>query len=85
MIILSLYILIYQVGKPLPIPMHTKILMTDLEPNFMALFSTEVYSSPEELVKDLGLMDIIPGSVIDSKIFEPCGYSLNAIVKVIFC
>jgi hypothetical protein len=50
----------------------------------MALFSTLAYSSSEELTRDVGLLDLIPGCVLDSKIFEPCGYSLNAIVKVYF-
>lgn len=57
--------------------------MTDLDPDFMALFSTQAYSSSEELTRDVGLLDLIPGSIVDSKIFEPCGYSLNAIVKVL--
>ena len=48
----------------------------------MALFSTQAYSSSEELTRDVGLLDLIPGCVVDSKIFDPCGYSLNAIVKV---
>lgn len=61
-----------------------QILMTDLDPKFMALFSTRAYSSSEELTRDVGLLDLIPGCVLDSKIFEPCGYSLNAIVKVYF-
>ena len=59
-----------------------QILMTDLDPKFMALFSTQAYSSSEELTRDVGLLDLIPGCVLDSKIFEPCGYSLNAIIKV---
>lgn len=58
--------------------------MTDLDPKFMALFSTQAYSSSEELTRDVGLLDLIPGCVLDSKIFEPCGYSLNAIIKVYF-
>ena len=57
--------------------------MTDLDPNLMALFSSQKYSSSEQLTRDVGLMDLIPGCILDSKIFEPCGYSLNAIVKVI--
>ena len=56
--------------------------MTELDPDFMALFSTQVYSSSVELMRDIGLFNLIPGSIVDSKIFEPCGYSLNAIVKV---
>ena len=58
--------------------------MTDLDPKFMALFSTLAYSSSEELTRDVGILDLIPGCVLDSKIFDPCGYSLNAIVKVYF-
>lgn len=61
-----------------------QILMTDLDPKFMAHFSTLAYSSSEELTRDVGLLDLIPGCVLDSKIFEPCGYSLNAIIKVYF-
>lgn len=59
-----------------------QILMTDLNPDFMALFSTQAYSSSEELTRDLKISDVIPAITLDSKIFEPCGYSLNAIVKV---
>ena len=56
--------------------------MTDLDPKIMALFSTQAYSSSEKLTKDMGILDLIPGSIVDSKIFEPCGYSLNGIVEV---
>ena len=56
--------------------------MTDLDPKFISIFSTEVYSSSEQLTKEVGLADLVPDAIIDSKIFEPCGYSLNAIVTV---
>ena len=56
--------------------------MTDLDPQVMSLFSSEAYSSSEKLTKDMGILDLIPGSIVDSKIFEPCGYSLNGIVEV---
>ena len=62
-----------------------QILMTELDPKFMALFSTLAYSSSEVLTRDVGLLDLIPDCIVDSKIFEPCGYSLNAIVKVCTC
>ena len=48
----------------------------------MGLFSSEVYSTGEELTRAMGLWDLIPGAILDAKIFEPCGYSLNAIVQV---
>ena len=31
---------------------------------------------------DTGIDQIIPGAILDSKIFEPCGFSVNAIIKV---
>ena len=48
----------------------------------MSVFSTLVYSSAEELTKAVGLWDRFPEAILDAKIFDPCGYSLNAIVKV---
>ena len=48
----------------------------------MSLFSTLAYSSAEELTKAVGLRDLFPEAMLDAKIFDPCGYSLNAIVKV---
>ena len=47
----------------------------------MSQFSSSVYSSARELTTAMGLQDLIPGAILDDKIFEPCGYSLNAIVK----
>lgn len=58
--------------------------MSDLDPDFMALFSTTAFSSPMELIKAVGLSELMPGAIIDAKIFEPCGFSLNAIDKVVY-
>ena len=48
----------------------------------MSLFSLEAYSQAEDLTKTIGLWDLFPGATLDAKIFDPCGYSLNAIVEV---
>ena len=58
------------------------MLMMDLDADFMGQFSPGAYSSAAELSSAIGLSDLIPGAILDDKIFEPCGYSLNAIVKV---
>ena len=58
--------------------------MNDLNPEFMALFSTLAYTSSEDLIKDTGLGDLFSGAIVDGKVFEPCGFSLNAIHEVIF-
>ena len=58
--------------------------MMDLDPNLLAQFSTAFFSSAEALDKALGIDTIVPGSLIDSYIFDPCGYSANGIIKVLF-
>lgn len=59
--------------------------MTELDPGLLSMFSTSAYSSAEELTADVGLTDLVPGAILDARLFEPCGYSLNAIVKVVMC
>ena len=59
-----------------------QILMNDLDPDFMALFSTVAFTSAHDLMEYIGLTKLMPGAIIDAKIFEPCGFSLNAIAKV---
>ena len=56
--------------------------MMDLDTKILSKFSGATYSSAAELTAAIGLRDLIPGAILDDKIFEPCGYSLNAIVKV---
>lgn len=59
-----------------------QILMRELDPDFMALFSSVAYDSSEDLIRDTGIDKLVEGFIIDAKIFEPCGFSLNAINKV---
>lgn len=65
-----------------PLTPPTQILMTDLDPDIMALYSPVAYSSDKLLMQETGIDQIVPGATLDSKIFEPCGFSVNAIIKV---
>ena len=56
--------------------------MMDVDAGFLSQFSLEAYDSAEDLTAAVGLRDLIPGAILDDKIFDPIGYSLNAIVKV---
>ena len=59
-----------------------QILMNDLDPDFMSLFSTHAFASSDDLIKGIGLAKVMPAAQIDAKIFDPCGFSLNAIEEV---
>ena len=59
--------------------------MTELEPQLLGLFSLETFSSADELTVAVGLQQLMPGAVLDAKLFEPCGYSLNALLEVCTC
>lgn len=61
-----------------------EVLMNDLNPDFMALFSSVAFASSQDLVDALGLPKLMPDAIIDAKIFEPCGFSLNAIDKNVY-
>lgn len=69
------------------------IMMFDIDENVAKLFSYNEYEhkadeskdeeirriSLEQTVKS-GIKDLCPGAVIDARAFEPCGYSMNAIL-----
>ena len=57
--------------------------MMNLDPKLLSQFSKLSFDSAEELDKALGIDMLIPGSKIDSHLFDPCGYSLNGIITVI--
>lgn len=57
--------------------------MNDLDPDFMSVFSSIAFTSSDDLVESVGFSKLLPGAIIDAKIFEPCGFSLNAIDKVL--
>ena len=61
-----------------------QILMMDLDSKLLSRFSTASFDSAQALDKAMGIDTIIPGTLIDSFIFDPCGYSANGIIKVFF-
>lgn len=58
-----------------------EILMTELDPEIMAIFTREECLDAAEATKKAGIDKIIPNMVIDDFLFEPCGYSMNGITK----
>lgn len=66
----------------LPDPDQTiEILMTDLDPKVMAVFTKDVCSTALEATQKSGIHKLIPGMVIDDYLFDPCGYSMNGVSK----
>lgn len=57
-----------------------EILMSNLDPDVMKIFSQQISSSAVEARKLSGIDKLMPnGTLIDDKLFDPCGYSLNAL------
>lgn len=66
----------------LPDPDQTiEILMTDLDPKVMAVFSKDVCNTAVEATQKSGIHKLLPGMVIDDYLFDPCGYSMNGVSK----
>ncbi|XP_058815864.1 S-adenosylmethionine decarboxylase proenzyme isoform X1 [Topomyia yanbarensis] len=66
----------------LPDPDQTiEILMTDLNPEVMAIFTKDVCNTAMEATQKSGIHKLIPGMVIDDYLFDPCGYSMNGVSK----
>ncbi|EDV25145.1 uncharacterized protein TRIADDRAFT_56768 [Trichoplax adhaerens] len=53
---------------------------TCLDPSVMAKFTIGEQSG-EEIAKEMGIADLVPGATIDAKLFDPCGYSINGVVN----
>ncbi|XP_050077892.1 S-adenosylmethionine decarboxylase proenzyme isoform X2 [Anopheles maculipalpis] len=58
-----------------------EILMTELDPSVMDIFTKHVCSSAKEATQKSGIDRLLPGMVIDDYLFDPCGYSMNGIAK----
>ncbi|XP_060605951.1 S-adenosylmethionine decarboxylase proenzyme 1-like isoform X2 [Ruditapes philippinarum] len=57
-----------------------ELLMWDLCPEKMAVFTKETCSDGKEAREKSGIDKIIPGAKIDDFLFEPCGYSMNGLL-----
>uniref|UniRef100_A0A182K1I2 Uncharacterized protein n=1 Tax=Anopheles christyi TaxID=43041 RepID=A0A182K1I2_9DIPT len=58
-----------------------EVLMTDLDPNVMAIFTKDCCTTAKEATQKSGIHRLLPGMVIDDYLFDPCGYSMNGISK----
>ncbi|CAH1116296.1 unnamed protein product [Phaedon cochleariae] len=58
-----------------------EILMTDLDPEIMSIFTKEECLNATEATKRAGIDKIVANMVIDDFLFEPCGYSMNGVTK----
>ncbi|KAK2158782.1 hypothetical protein LSH36_164g06065 [Paralvinella palmiformis] len=58
-----------------------QLLMQDLDPEKMKLFSRDNCASVEIATKKSGIADLIPGTMIDDYLFDPCGYSMNGLLR----
>uniref|UniRef100_A0A915HRU8 adenosylmethionine decarboxylase n=1 Tax=Romanomermis culicivorax TaxID=13658 RepID=A0A915HRU8_ROMCU len=57
-----------------------EVLMSNLDPEVMKIFTRQISSSAVEARKLSGIDKLMPvGSLIDDKLFDPCGYSLNSL------
>ncbi|XP_029168960.1 S-adenosylmethionine decarboxylase proenzyme isoform X1 [Nylanderia fulva] len=77
-----LYTLIRDKSLQDPEPDQTlEILMTQLDPDVMSIFTRDVCSSADEATVKSGIDKLIPNMIIDDFLFEPCGYSMNGVSK----
>ncbi|XP_058805174.1 S-adenosylmethionine decarboxylase proenzyme [Phymastichus coffea] len=58
-----------------------EVLMTELDPEVMAIFTRELSASAAEATRRSGIDKLLPGMTIDDFLFEPCGYSMNGVSK----
>ncbi|CAH1108250.1 unnamed protein product [Psylliodes chrysocephalus] len=58
-----------------------EIMMTDLDPEIMSIFTKEECLNATEATKKAGIDKIIPNMIIDDFLFDPCGYSMNGVTK----
>ncbi|KAL5278826.1 AMD1 family protein [Megaselia abdita] len=62
-----------------------EILMTELDPQKMSIFTKIECDNAAEATEKAGIHKLIPGMVIDDYLFDPCGYSMNGIAKNTGC
>lgn len=58
-----------------------EIIMQELDPKVMAIFTQEGSSNGKEATIRSGIDKIFNDAVIDEFLFNPCGYSMNGLIK----
>ncbi|XP_003215696.2 S-adenosylmethionine decarboxylase proenzyme [Anolis carolinensis] len=73
-----LYTLDFPESRVISQPDQTlEILMSELDPEVMDQFYMKDGVTANDVTRVSGIRDLIPGSVIDATMFNPCGYSMN--------
>lgn len=60
-------------------------MMTEISDSAAQCFCSGNNSTSVRMREESGIEQLFPGATVDDKAFEPCGYSMNAIVKVGSC
>ncbi|XP_067118349.1 S-adenosylmethionine decarboxylase proenzyme-like [Centruroides vittatus] len=55
--------------------------MQDLDQKIMKIFTKEVSASAKDATQKSGIDKLLPGVTIDDFLFNPCGYSMNGLLK----
>jgi len=58
-----------------------EIMMSDLDPEVMKIFTKQYSATAAEATRKSGIDKIVANVTIDDYLFEPCGYSMNGILK----
>ncbi|CAM9940646.1 unnamed protein product [Scytosiphon promiscuus] len=56
------------------------MMMFDMHPDTAKHFYKEACPTGREMTKKTGIAELVPGAVVDDFAFDPCGYSMNAIL-----
>jgi len=76
------YVADYRKNKAVPRTGQTfEIMMHDLDPAVMEVFYEREGVSARDVTEMSGIVNLLPGSVIDEYQFSPCGYSMNGLLK----
>ena len=68
--------------KGIEIPDQTlELIMQNLDPKFVKLFTREVCSTAKEATTKAGFDKLFQGMTIDDYLFTPCGYSMNGLLR----
>ncbi|KAF2358874.1 S-adenosylmethionine decarboxylase [Trinorchestia longiramus] len=70
-----------RVKKQMESDQTLEVLMTDLDQDKMAYFFQVNCGSAAEATRRSGIDKLVPGVVIDDYLFEPCGYSMNGVLR----
>lgn len=56
------------------------VMMFGLDPSVTAQFYKSKNATAAEMTANSGIANLVPGATVDDKAFEPCGYSMNAVL-----